>query len=185
MIRINLLPKDKDHSKFLALKEIYTLCAILVIFFILGSFFITNYKIKKYKEEVIALKKEETKYNKTIAQIKKIKKKKKEAEQIINLIITLLNQTPTMIKNIDLTIKQIPRKKIYLTKYSYKEPKISIQGMALSLEEVASYINNLEKTRQFKKIILDGINMKKIKNQQLTSFSLSIFLKKINNENKH
>ena len=186
MIKINLLPKGKNNYKSLALKQIYTLSSIIIIIFILSSFCFTKYKIKNYKTEINELKAKEIKYNKTLAKINEIKQKKKKAENIINLIILLIEETPTMIKNIDISVKNIPKKKLYLTNYSYQDKIIRIKGIALNLEAVATYIDNLEKTKIFGKITLDGINIKKSKDEELTSFSISIFRKeKKKDEKKH
>ncbi len=176
MIRINLLPKDQIKKKGVPLKQIYFIVVIITTLSIIVSFAWTNYQSQKYQQQIARLEKELQKYKIVEKKLKEIKQSKKEAIQKLEILSTLIKKSPDMMRNIYFTIKEIPTKRLYLTEYSYDKEKITIKGNALDLETIAHYIDRLEKIKKFKKVELQGTNIKKVEDYKLTTFTIKITL---------
>jgi len=174
MIRINLLPKDRIKKKTVPLKEIYLASLVLAILGIICSFVWLQYQSNKYHQKIAKLETELKKYKTIEQKIIKIKKDKEEAIKKLVILSQLIKNSPEMIKNIHITIKEIPAKRLYLTEYSYNENNITIKGNALDLETIAYYIDRLEKTKEFKNVELEGTNIKKVKDYKLTTFTIKV-----------
>ncbi len=174
MVRINLLPKDKKVKSRQVPEKIFIIFAILIYLFMGASYFLLEKKEKELNKEVEKLQAELAKYKYVDAEIKKLKEKKRNAKEKLRILVKLLEKNLLLIQEVDAITKNIPRGKIFFEELDYKEEKITIKGNSINLKNIAKYIRRLEQYKKFKKVSLEETKRKKIDNQQVINFQITI-----------
>ncbi|WP_022853011.1 PilN domain-containing protein [Thermodesulfatator atlanticus] len=179
MIKINLLPRDRQKEKG-DTKRIFILIAILVYCIMAASYIWLWQQETQIKDEInrLEIKLNSKKY--ALNKLKKAKQEQAEISQKITTIANLLKENPILIKNIEITTKNIPYQQIFLSKIQADQASISINAFAADLKSIATYIRKLEKQDEIKKVELTNTKQKEINGEKLINFTLKIGTK---NEN--
>ncbi len=174
MIKINLLPKNyKPKRKITTEKPLIALLLIIYIF-IITSFCILKIQYKKENEKLEKLKTELKIYQHTEKKLKKLKTMEENLKNRLKIIIKILKENPILIKDISIITNNIPRNKIFLEELKCNLETIEIKGNSESLNEIATFIKNLEKSNRFKNINLKETKIMNIKNKKYINFKLKI-----------
>lgn len=175
MIYINLLPVRELKKKIAAKRQIY-----FSIFFILTFFsFISIYSwylfdsIDKLTNEEKRLVDEKNKYTKILDQIKKIDEEIKTLENRIAVIKNLKKESSITVHVLDELASLTPSKRIWLKSIDQVSSKLSLSGMALDDQTIASYMDDLEKSQYIGNIVLSNTTMDKYADRNLKSFSIT------------
>ena len=175
MIKINLLPEHLKRKKKEPPLKIITIIIVLITYTFIGASFLwINKTEKNEKKRISQLNSELRKYRRLEKKIKELKKEQNILKLKISLITKLLKENPTTIKTIDLVVKNIPKEKIFLDSIKCNLTSVEIVGNGISLDSIAKYITNLERTKKFKKISLEGTKTQKIDENLFINFKLKI-----------
>ena len=175
MIKINLLPGHLKRKKKEPTIKIIIMLTILITYTFIGTSFLWIYKTEKNENERISqLKSELKRYRGLEKKIKELETEQNILKLKIKLITKLLKENPTAIKTIDLVVKNIPKEKIFLDSIKCNLTSVEIEGNSVSLDSIARYITNLEQTKKFKKISLEGTKTRKINENLFINFKLKI-----------
>lgn len=175
MIYINLLPIRELKKRITAKRQIYFFISFVVIFFALISSY-SWYQfdsIGKLTSEEKRLNDEKNKYNKILTQIKKIDEEIKTLENRISVIKTLKKESSITVHVLDELANLTPSKRIWLKAIDQASSRLSISGMALDDQTIASYMDDLEKSNYIGNITLSNTTMDKFAERNLKSFSIS------------
>lgn len=175
MIYINLLPVRELKKKIAAKRQIY-----FSIFFILTFFsFLSIYSwylfdsIDKLTTEEKRLVDEKNKYTKILNQIKKIDEEIKTLENRIAVIKNLKKESSITVHVLDELANLTPSKRIWLKSINQVSSKLSLSGMALDDQTIASYMDDLEKSKYIGNIVLSNTTMDKYADRNLKAFSIT------------
>lgn len=175
MIYINLLPVRELKKKVAAKLQIYYSTTFILIFFsfiCIYSFFQFD-KIKNMSIEEKRITDEKNKYSKILNQIKKIDEEIKTLENRISVIKQLKKESSITVHVLDELANLTPSKRIWLKSIDQSSSRLSLSGMALDDQTIASYMDDLEKSNYISNIILSNTTMDKYAERNLKSFSIS------------
>ncbi len=174
MIKINLLPKNYKPKRKIAVEKPLIAVLLIVYIFIAISFFILKLEYRKEHTELAKLKTQLKKYQYTEQKLKTLKALKENLKTRLKIIIEILKENPVLIKDISIITNNIPRNKIFLEELNCNLTTIEIKGNSESLNDIATYIKNLEKTKHFAKIKLKETKIANIENKKYINFNLKI-----------
>lgn len=175
MIYINLLPVRELKKKIVAKRQIYYssfLIAVIFTFVGIYSWYLFD-SIGNLKSEEKRLADEKTKYTQILNQIKKIDEEIKTLENRISVIKTLKKESSLTVHVLDELANLTPSKRIWLKSIDQSANRLSLSGMALDDQTIASYMDDLEKSNYIGNIILSNTTMDKYAERNLKSFSIS------------
>lgn len=162
MIRINLLPvrqKIKEQN----IRYQITVGVLIIIFsiFLMGYFYSTiSRELRDKKDQLVELKTENAKLDKTVGDINKFRKQKKALNAKLKVINSLSENRLVIVKVLD-DISQAKPEKLWLTKLDQLNRKgqggsfdLKILGKAIGNEIIAQFMINLQKLKNFKDVDL-------------------------------
>lgn len=131
------------------------------------------YTIGNLTNEEKRLTNEKNQYTKILNQIKKIDEEVKTLENRIGVIKKLKKESSITVHVLDELANLTPSKRIWLKSIDQVSNKLSLSGMALDDQTIASYMDDLEKSSYIGNIVLSNTTMDKFAERNLKSFSIS------------
>lgn len=181
MIRINLLPVKAAQKKE-QLRNQLIVMSITLLLTIAGCFiFYSSIQsdISDLKSEITRNKKEIAKLQKKIGEVNKFKKLQEELKSKLEVLASLKAAKSGPVHLMDDLINSLPDK-LWITSYIVKGTKISLKGVGLSEEEVASFMTQLEASPYYKNVKLKVTKQKIQRGLRLQTFDLSCQVEKHN-----
>ncbi len=182
IIKFNLVPVSEkiEEEKKLGFRSIgylgflFLLLAVVTVI-IIGSGLWLTHKERKYQRIKKMKLAELEKYKKIARKVKLLEKQNEEIKQKIKTIVSLKKKQGRFLKVYDVLVSSIGNNKILFKNLSIREGVVSLQALALDLEEVANYLKALEIQKKiFKSIDLKNTHRKKIKELTLVEFNTEI-----------
>jgi type IV pilus assembly protein PilN len=173
--KINLLPwreelrKEQDRQLFVLAAVAWMLMGVVVGY---GHFHMTG-RIEAQNARNNYLKKEISKLDKQIAEIKDIKKKRGALVARMNVIYRLQADRTKLVYVMDGLVKTIPEG-VYYTKLTKSGNTIKIDGTAQSNARVSALMRNFEASPWFKNPDLAVINVKGSGGSRVSDFKMTV-----------
>jgi Tfp pilus assembly protein PilN len=177
MIRINLLkPEAKELPAEEVRREIkppkMSLIYLLVVFGAVALFFYQRSAFNKENNLLEAAQAEKSKLSDVLGKLEEAQTLKGLFERKINLINQLKPQQHIAVRIMDELSKHIPYY-VWLSEATYDEQTVHLKGKALSLNLIADYIDNLEKSPYFENVNLLSSTQKTVRDNQYLEFSIN------------
>lgn len=156
MIRINLLAVERERGQRTLIPAAHrvTIAASLIIIvtaLVIGWWFWSLRQTSARLDEDIARGEAETiQLRSVLAQVQKFEARKAQLQQRVTLIEQLRHGQTGPVHVLDEISKAIPDR-LWLTALSQKDNDFVIEGMTTSLQELSTFVSNLEASRWFKK----------------------------------
>jgi type IV pilus assembly protein PilN len=157
MIRINLLAVERTRSKRGSLippAQRVTIAASLILLataLVIGWWFWSLRQTSIALDEEIAKGDAETQQLRSVlVQVQKFEARKAQLQQRVSLIEQLRRGQTGPVHVLDEISRALPER-LWLTELSQKDAEFKIDGMTTSLQELSTFIRNLESSRWFKK----------------------------------
>jgi type IV pilus assembly protein PilN len=157
MIRINLLAVERERSKRGALIPAAHRVTIAATLIILATFLGIGWKywdlrrVSTQIDQDIARGEAETlQLRSVLAQVQKFEARKAQLQQRVSLIEQLRRGQTGPVHVLDEISKAVPDC-LWLTELTQKDDEFKIDGMTTSLQELSTFVGNLEASRWFKK----------------------------------
>ena len=179
MVYINLLPIREIKKRIKAVQELtlggFVFVGVLVA---LGAFwFYQNNIISGLNSDIKALTAEKQKYEKILKQIAKLEADKKLIESKIAVIKQLQKTKAITVHIMDEVAKLTPSERVWIKSFKQKGRSLSLNGMALDNQTIATYMDTLKTSEYITNVNLVGTQNSKFAGRTLKSFSLKISLK--------
>ncbi|MCK9274440.1 MAG: PilN domain-containing protein [Syntrophales bacterium] len=156
MIKINLIPYHEEMKKIQARRQL-VIGAGAVIFLLLAlasvHLFMTM-SVKALHTKVEAATSELERLKAITGNLDKFKTDKALVEKKLSIINNLEGDRKESIHLLTELSKSIPAGKMWLTLFSKKERKISLEGMAVNNDAIASFMDRLEESPFIKSVDL-------------------------------
>jgi len=180
MIKINLLPYREKKKKENLVQQIWIIAGSFIVFILLLFWLqiwinssISNLKSQIKESETLLIE-----LDKTIGDLDKFKKDKKELEQKLGVIATLEENRLAPVKTLDNLAMLVPSKDIWLIKITQKGDSINIEGIGRDNVVVADFMKDIEKFDPIKSVDLISSKNTDISGITLQKFNFSCILKK-------
>jgi len=185
MIRINLLPvKVTKKTVVMRQQAIIAGLALVLLMGILGVFEASILRdIGDVKRKIATADSEIARLKQAKATYEELVKAKKSVEEKLDTIDTLEKARSGPVHMLDELAMAIPMdkkatipKKLWITSMKQDGKKISLSGMAMDNEVIASFMDGLEKSPYFGNVVLMGTQQELGKEIVLYKFSLQVSL---------
>jgi len=157
MIRINLLAVERERTKrstLIPAAHRVPIAASLILIataLVIGWWFWSLRQTSLGVDEQIARGEAETQQLRSVlAQVQKFEARKVQLQQRVTLIEQLRRGQTGPVHVLDEISKAVPER-LWLTALSQKDAEFKIDGMTTSLQELSTFVANLEASRWFKK----------------------------------
>ena len=172
MIRINLLPVREEKKRESARQSISIgFLSVVLLVLLLGYFHINaSRRINTLNSEIKSTEGEISRLNKVVGDVEKYQKRKKELQEKIK-VIDVLSRKKTGPVRILQELSKITPSKLWIISLQESDLQLTLDGMALDNETVASFMMSMERSGYFSKVEL-------VQSQQDTQEKLK--LKKFN-----
>jgi type IV pilus assembly protein PilN len=157
MIRINLLAVERSRTKrtaFIAPAQRVTIAAILILLstvLVVGWWYWSLRQTSLVLDEEIAKGDAETQQLRSVlVQVQKFEARKAQLQQRVSLIEQLRRGQTGPVHVLDEISRAIPDR-LWLTEITQKDAEFKIDGMTTSLQELSTFVANLESSRWFRK----------------------------------
>lgn len=180
MIKINLLPYREKKKKENLVQQIWIIAGSFIVLILL-LFWLQlwiNSSISDLKEKIKESEATLVELDKTIGNLEKFKKDKKELEQKLGVISTLEENRLAPVKTLDNLAMLVPPKDIWLIKITQKGDRINIEGIGRDNVVVADFMKVIEKFDPIKSVDLISSKNTDIAGNTLQKFNFSCILKK-------
>jgi len=111
------------------------------------------------------------KYKNIALKVKKLEAEKEDIKKRINAIIELKKDQGQRLRVLYYTLSEVKENKVLINSLKTEPGKEHIKGYALSLEDVANYLKNLEANKQ----VFKNVELKAAVSKQLAEYSLVEF----------
>lgn len=177
MIRINLLPVREERRKadlrqFAALL-LLTVFASVAVAGLLHMQMTTQ--AKRAQARVAAIQQQIDRYTPQLEQVKKYKKTKKRIEKKLAVIAELEQKRSGPVRMLDELATHTPEK-LWITRLEAQGRRISLSGMSLANELVASFLESLSNSAYFSNVELLQTNATKKRGIKVNEFELKASL---------
>jgi len=174
MITINLLPVREERRKADLLQLGLTLVATLVLSLVLAAGF--HWKLAsdlgQARLEVTQAKRQIDRFGPQLKQVEEFRKVKGEIEKKLEVIEELDESRSGPVRVLDELASRIPER-VWLTKLSAKDQKLTLDGLSLDNELVALFLTGLNDSPYFKDVELLETEAKQVDGYKLNSFEVS------------
>jgi type IV pilus assembly protein PilN len=157
MIRINLLAVERSRAKrtaFIDPAQRVTIAAILILLstvLVVGWWYWSLRQTSLVLDEELAKGEAETQQLRSVlVQVQKFEARKAQLQQRVSLIEELRRGQTGPVHVLDEISRAIPDR-LWLTELTQKDAEFKIDGMTTSLQELSTFVANLESSRWFKK----------------------------------
>ncbi len=177
MIRINLLPVREARRKAGVQQQIVLLAATLVgtIVLSVGVHQWVRGNISSTQGRIRSLEAQLEQYKPQEAQVAQFKAKKAEIEKKLAVIADLERSRSGPVRIMEDLASSIPDR-VWLTELSADKGRISLGGMSLDNELVASFLTNLGKSPSFGQVELQSTELKTVDSLKLNTFKIQAAL---------
>jgi type IV pilus assembly protein PilN len=175
MVYINLLPikKIKQHAKAVQQLTVFATCLLFVLAVLAVIGFYQASTAASLEKEINALNAEKQRYEKILAQVKKLEQDKKTIESKIAVINRLKKTTSLTVHILDEIANLTPTKRLWLNSVNQSGMSLSITGMALDNQTIASYMEVLKTSPYISDVNLISSSLQGYAGRNLKSFNLS------------
>ncbi|TKB12088.1 PilN domain-containing protein [Desulforhopalus sp. IMCC35007] len=175
MLKINLLPVRQLKRRAKARKQITTifLFFLLLLAMLATVGFIQAQKISSLQDEVKQLNTEKNSYNKTLAEIAKLKKDREELTRKTDIIKQLKTDSSLTVRVLDEVANRIDNQRMWLLSLHQQESSLRLSGIALDNQTVAQFMDNLKESPFVTDVTLTDSSLKIISGKNLKSFELA------------
>ena len=176
MITVNLLPVREWRKRENVRKQfsIFILSLILLscILFAAGAAIQGKVALQRQELKALEMRKKELSYvNKKIAEVKA---KEDEVESKFKAIEKLQHGRTRTVRILDEIASSIPLERVWLDKLNLKGQSVNLAGVALDNHTVALFMQRLEASSLFKKVLLKSTKRVKYQGHNLMKFSMKI-----------
>lgn len=173
MIRINLLPVRAAQKKEKLVSQVAVLVVVLLLTLVVCGFvhFSLAGKVQAQKAENEKVQAEINSLRKKIGQVGKFKKLQKELRGKLDVLQTLKDAKTGPVHLLDELTMALPEK-LWLNSFRESGGNISIEGIGLNEETVATFMESLESSPYYKNVELQVIEQKTQDGNKLHNFSL-------------
>ncbi len=177
MIRINLLPVREARRKAGVQQQIAMLAATLVgaIALSVGVHQWVGGKISSAQARIQGLERQLEQFAPQQAQVAEFKAKKAEIEQKLEVIADLERSRSGPVRIMEELAGSIPER-VWLTELSADDGKISLSGMSLDNELVASFLTELGESPYFGQVELQSTELRTVEALKLNTFEIQAAL---------
>ncbi len=174
MARINLLPwreelRAERKRQFTGVLGLAVVVGLLVSLLVHMSF---ESKISSQQSRNSYLKTEITKLDTKIKEIAKLEKQREELLNRMQIVQSLQQSRPMVVRLFDELVRQIPTG-LYLTEFSRKDLKLSLQGKSESTPRISAFMRNIESSQWLERPDVSGIKADKKGSIPTTTFTMS------------
>lgn len=183
MIRINLLPwreaRRKAHNLqfYILMGMVAGLAASIVL--LVHGYYATRISIQAERNQF--LKNENTKLDKEIAEIRKLKEEIQALLSRKRVIETLQADRAQTVYLLEQLVRQTPDG-VYLSSIKQTGLKVSLKGYAQSNARVSTLMRNFEASPYLEKPVLIEIKAATVNNRRLSDFSMTVDIKRLESE---
>ncbi len=180
MIKINLLPYREKKKKENLVQQIWIIAGSFIVFILL-LFWLQiwiNSSISDVKNQIKESEALLIELDKTIGDLDKFKKDKKELEQKLGVIATLEENRLAPVKTLDNLAMLVPSKDIWFIRITQKGDSLDIEGIGRDNLVVSLFMDDLEKFDPIKSVDLINTQSTEIAGIPLQKFKFSCVLKK-------
>jgi len=177
IIKFNLLPQEKRvtqaRKKIISLSFGYFYVFTLIVFLLLiiATMFYIEWELKNLEQEKNEKKALLDKYKTIALRVKKLEEENEEIKKRINAIIELKKEQGQTLRMVYYVIYGIKENKILINNLKVEKGRGIIKGYAVSYEDVANYLKNLEQSKEvFKKVEIKSAISKVIADYPLVEF---------------
>lgn len=183
MIRINLLPwreaRRKAHNLqfYILMGMVAGLAASIVL--LVHGYYATRISIQAERNQF--LKNENTKLDKEIAEIRKLKEEIQALLSRKRVIETLQADRAQTVYLLEQLVRQTPDG-VYLSSIKQTGLKVNLKGYAQSNARVSTLMRNFEASPYLEKPVLIEIKAATVNNRRLSDFSMTVEIKRLESE---
>ena len=175
MVYINLLPIKaiREHAKAVQQLTIFALCFVIVLAALGIVGFYQASTVAGLENDIKVLTAEKQKYEKILAQVKKLENDKKVIENKIAVIKQLQKTSALTVHILDEIANLTPTKRIWLTSLSQAGMSLNISGTALDNQTIAGYMDVLKTSPYIADVNLNSSSMQNYAGRNLKAFNIS------------
>ena len=175
MVYINLLPikEIKQHAQAVQQLTIFAACFVFVLAVLAFVGFYQASTAAGLEKEIKALHAEKQRYEKILAQVKKLEQDKKLIESKIAVINSLKKTSGLTVHILDEIANLTPTKRVWLNSLNQSGRNLNISGMALDNQTIANYMDVLKTSPYIVDVNLLGSSLQTYAGRNLKSFNLS------------
>lgn len=175
MVYINLLPikEIKQHARAVQQLTVFAVCLLCVLAVLAVIGFYQASTAAGLEKEINALNAEKQKYEKILAQVKKLEQDKKMIESKIAVINRLKKTTSLTVHILDELANLTPTKRLWLNSVNQSGMSLNITGMALDNQTIATYMEVLKTSPYISDVNLISSSLQNYAGRNLKSFNLS------------
>lgn len=186
MIRINLLPFREARRRENIRRQLSIF--ILTIIFLVVSMGYFHYlkinELKTLKKTEQKLRKDLKAYQEIIKRVNKLNRLISELQGKLKIINDLKSQKTGPVHLLDEIAMAVPRNQLWLTSLTEKNGILTLKGTAKNNKVVANFMRNLERSKYFKTVDLNGIQVKFLDKFKVKVSDFSLTCKTINYQKK-
>lgn len=174
MIRINLLPvrAAQKKEKLRSQASILLLCLLLVSA-VCGALYMQQMLANgNLKKDIALIDQENAKLKVELGKVANIEKETADLEKKLAILDSLQADRTGPVRLLDELINALPEK-VWLTQYTEKNGKISLDGFGDSENTVAKFMNNLEMSPKYKSVVLNVTEQSAVGGIKMQKFTLS------------
>lgn len=179
MIRINLLPVKAERKK-VQLRNQLVVLAITLLLVVGGCFAVysslqgdisdVNADIRRHQNEINKLKKK-------IGEVNKFKKLQKELENKLAVLAKLKSSKSGPVHMMDDLVNVLPGK-MWIKEFKQRGDAITISGIGLTEDDVASFMTRLEQSKYYKSVVLKVTKQQVKQGLKLQRFTIACKVEK-------
>lgn len=174
MARINLLPwreelRAERKRQFIGILGLSAIVGALVSVLVHMSF---ESQISSQNGRNSYLNNEIKQLDTKISEIKKLEKQKEELLNRMQIVQSLQQSRPLIVRLFDELVRQIPTG-VYLTEFTRKGMKLSINGKSESTPRISAFMRNIEKSQWLERPDVSGIKADNKGNIATTNFTMT------------
>jgi type IV pilus assembly protein PilN len=174
MLKINLLPIRQLQKQAGARNEIFSFaaCFVFLLFILAAVGMMQANRAGAIQAETTRLTQEKQRYDKVLAEIKKLEADKKELENKISIIKQLKKESSLTVHVLDEVARRLDSTRIWLTALDQQGGSLSLKGVALDNKTIAEFMNALDASAFISDINLSDSSLAKVAGQDLKAFAL-------------
>ncbi|RNC69860.1 MAG: fimbrial protein [Desulfuromonadales bacterium] len=178
MVRINLLPVRTSKKKETARQQLLILAASVIVVLIagLGLFTYAQARIKATRDEITRAEGELQQLKVKIGELENVKKLKEEVTKKLDVLAQLRRGKTGPVRRLA-TLADATPEKLWLTKYSEGGTNVSIGGIALDEDLIATFMRNLQNSADYTNVELVVSEQTEVSGIKAKRFELTCAIK--------
>ncbi len=180
MVRINLLPVRTSKKKETAQQQLAILgiSALIVLIAGLGLFVYAQARIKATKEEIAKAESDLQQLKVKIGELENIKKLKDDVTKKLDVLGQLRKGKTGPVRRLA-SLSDATPEKLWITKYTESGASVSIGGIALDEDLIATFMRNLQGSQDFTNVELVVSEQTDVAGVKAKRFELTCVLKAV------